>query len=158
MDIRQMLQKYKYDKKTRYSKSNMNMTSPSVMLVFGCYPHRENCDILSEHLVSHRLQSYLSIKQGGLFMYINNVKSRHVIRLPTTCGYHRVIYMYSKSYFSVPVNHNTLHHFFASTFYHFPCLHILKEAVISITNYNYGKYFSIAAWVIFGVSYDSKVK
>ena len=29
-------------------KINMNMTSPLEMLGFGCYPHKDTCDILSE--------------------------------------------------------------------------------------------------------------
>ena len=69
-------------------KSNMNMTPTSEILGFGFYPHKETCDILSENLVSHRLQAYLSINEGGVLRYINKVKSRHDIGLPTNCGYH----------------------------------------------------------------------
>ena len=63
------------------------MPSPSETLSFDCYPHKETCDILSKHLVSQRLQGYSSINEGGVLRYINKVKSRHDIGIPTTCGY-----------------------------------------------------------------------
>ena len=57
------------------------------MLGFDCYPHKDTCDIFSENLVSHRLQAYSSINEGGVLSYINKVKSRHGIRIPAFCGY-----------------------------------------------------------------------
>ena len=36
-------------------KSNINKTSPSSTLGFGCYPHKDTCGIFSEYLVSCRL-------------------------------------------------------------------------------------------------------
>ena len=38
-------------------KSNMNRAYSSSTLSFGCYPHKETCDILSHDLVSNRLQA-----------------------------------------------------------------------------------------------------
>ena len=69
--------------------------------------------------VSQSLQEYSSINEGGVLRYINRAKSRHGIGLPTTCGYYNcggktgfnIIAMFALSYFSLPVNHNTLHHF-----------------------------------------------
>ena len=37
-------------------KSNINKTFPSSKLGFGCYPHKDTCDILSELLFSCILQ------------------------------------------------------------------------------------------------------
>ena len=42
-------------------KSNINMTSPSETLGFGCSPHKDTCDILSENLASQIFQAYSSI-------------------------------------------------------------------------------------------------
>ena len=39
-------------RKQGIQKSNMNIKSPSESLGFGCSPHKDTCDILSEHLVS----------------------------------------------------------------------------------------------------------
>ena len=64
--------------------------------------------------------------------------------------------MFAQSYFVLPVNHNTLDHFFAWTFYHFTCFHILEGAIIRITKYDYNKYFSITALAISGGSCDLK--
>ena len=66
--------------------------------------------------------------------------------------------MFAKSYFSQPELHNILHHFFDCVFYHFNCLHILEGGIISITEYNYHKHSSIAAWGKSGGSFDEKVK
>ena len=68
-------------------KITMNVTYPSLTICFGCYPHTDTCDVLSENLGSHRLQAYSSIYEGGIMSYINKVKSRHGIGIPTTCGY-----------------------------------------------------------------------
>ena len=95
--------------------------------------------------------------------YINKVKSRHVVGLPTFVviiivvkkGFN-VRAMFDQSCFSLSVNHNTLHHFFACTFYHFTCLPILEGSITGITKYGYDKYFSIAAWGKSGGSYDAK--
>ena len=107
------------------TKSNMNMTSTSEMLGFGFFPHRYTSDILSEDLVSHRFQEYSSKNEEAVLGYINKVKYRHGIGIPTTCGYHycgkkgfNVIAMFDQTYFALPVNHSTLHHLFAWTFYH----------------------------------------
>ena len=54
--------------------------------------------------------------------------------------------MFTQYYFALPVLHNILHHSFAWTFYHFTCLPIFEGDIISITNYYYEKYFSVAAW------------
>ena len=65
----------------------MNMKSTSSALCSGCSPHKEACDILSENLYSQRFQAYSPINGGDVLININKVKSRHVIGLPTTCGY-----------------------------------------------------------------------
>ena len=64
--------------------------------------------------------------------------------------------MFSQYYFALPVNHNTLHHIFSCTFYHFTSLPILEGAMIRITNYEYDKYFSIYAWGKSGGPCDAK--
>ena len=38
------------------TKTNMNTKYPSETLVFGCYPHKDTYDILSEILSSERFQ------------------------------------------------------------------------------------------------------
>ena len=53
--------------------------------------------------------------------------------------------MFHQYYFSLSVNHNTLH-FFAWTFYHFTCLPILEGDVIRIPDYEYDKYLSISTY------------
>ena len=53
-------------RKQEIPKSNMNNTSPPSTLGFGCYLHEDTCDVLSEDLVSHRLQAYSS-KMSGLY-------------------------------------------------------------------------------------------
>ena len=63
------------------------MTSPSFLLGFGCSYHKDTCDILSEFFVSHILQEYLSLNEGDVLSYINKIKSRHILGLPTTFGY-----------------------------------------------------------------------
>ena len=68
-------------------KSNMNKKSPSSALVFGCSPHKDTCDVLSEDLFSHIFQEYLSKNEGGVLGYINKVKPIHRIVLPTNCAY-----------------------------------------------------------------------
>ena len=55
-----------------------------------------------------------------------------------------VRYMFDQSYFALPVHHNTLHYFFAYTFYHFTCLPILEGDIIRITNHDYDEYLSIS--------------
>ena len=45
-------------------KININKTSPSSTLGFGCSPHKETCYILSEDLVSCRLWAYSSKTMG----------------------------------------------------------------------------------------------
>ena len=40
------------------TKINMNITFPSETVGFGCYTHKDTCDILSEILDSQRLQAY----------------------------------------------------------------------------------------------------
>ena len=37
---------------------NMNMTSLSSTLSFGCSPHKGTCYVFSEYLVPHRLQAH----------------------------------------------------------------------------------------------------
>ena len=54
--------------------NNMNNKSPSSTLVFGCSPHNDTCDILSEDLVSNEFQAYSSKNEGGVLRYINKVK------------------------------------------------------------------------------------
>ena len=41
-------------------KNNTNKVYPSSALGFGCYPHKETCDIFSEDLVSQILQEFSS--------------------------------------------------------------------------------------------------
>ena len=66
--------------------------------------------------------------------------------------------MFAQCYFALPVNHNTLHHFFAWKFYHFTCLNILEGAIIRITKYDHDRYFSISAWGKSVGSFDAKEK
>ena len=66
--------------------------------------------------------------------------------------------MFDQSHFILPMFHNISHHFFACKFYHFTCLPILEGYVISITSYEYDKYFSTGAWGKPGGSCDAKVK
>ena len=47
-------------------KSNTNKTSPSSTLGFGCYPHKETCDILPEYFFELILKSCTS-KNKGLY-------------------------------------------------------------------------------------------
>ena len=47
------------------TKININKTSPSSTLDFCWSPHTDTCDILSEYLVSHRLQECSSKNKGG---------------------------------------------------------------------------------------------
>ena len=88
---------------------------------FGCYPHKDTCDILSEALVSCILQSYSSKNEGVVLRYINKVKYRHGIGLPTTFGYQycgekigfNVTAMFSPYNFSLTGLHNILYHVLA---------------------------------------------
>ena len=68
-------------------KRNTSMDYTSATLDFGSSLHKYTYGIFSENLVSHRLQTHSSIKEGVVLRYINKVKSRHGIRLPKTCGY-----------------------------------------------------------------------
>ena len=63
------------------------MTYTSSTLGFGCYHHKDTCGILSKYSVSKRLQSYSSKNEGGVLRYINKVKSKHDIGIPTTFSY-----------------------------------------------------------------------
>ena len=103
--------------------------------------------------------------RGGVLRYINKVKSRHGIELPTTCGYQncgekRVLMLelclldliFHYQYYT------TYCIFFHWAFYHFTCLPILRGDIIRITNYDNDKYFTIAAWGESGGSRDAKVK
>ena len=129
------------------------MTSPSATLFFGCFPHKDTRDILSENFGSHIFRAYSTIKEDSVSRYINKIKLRHGIGLPTTCGYHHcekegldVRALFDKSYFALPVNHNTLHHFFAWKFYRLTLFPILEGETIRITNHDHDKYFGIASW------------
>ena len=92
------------------------------------------------------------------------MKPIHVIRLPTTCGYQKcgestgfnVRSIFAQYYFVLPVLHNILNNCFVWTFHYLNCLTILEGDIISIANYEYYKYFSIAAWGISGGSCDAK--
>ena len=59
-------------------KSNINKTYTSSTLGFSCSTHKETCDILSEYLVSHILQTYSSRNKEGLLSYIEGeIKTWH---------------------------------------------------------------------------------
>ena len=130
---------------------NTKITSTSETLCFGCYTHKGSYDILSENLVSQRLQAYSSIYEGDLLRYANKAKSRHVIGIPTTCGYQH----YGQKVLMLEICLlNLILHFqwitthciiFAWKFYHFTCLSILEGYIVNITNYDYNKYLSISA-------------
>ena len=85
---------------------------------------------------------------------INKVKPIYAIVTQTTCGYQRcgkttgfiVRDIFAQSYLTLPVNHNSLHNYFAWTFYHFTCFPVLEGDIIRIANYDYDKYFSISTW------------
>ena len=79
-----------------------------------------------------------------------------VIRIVVKKGFN-VQAMIDQYYFALPVNHNTLHHFFWN-FNHFTFLPILEGAIIGITNHDYDKYFSIATWGKSDESCDAKEK
>ena len=53
--------------------------------------------------------------------------------------------MFSQYYFAQPLLHNILYHIIDLEFYRFTCLRILEGDIIGRTNYDYDKYFSIAA-------------
>ena len=135
-------------------------------MVFGYFPHKETCDTLSEYMVSYRLQDNSSTNEEVVLRYVKKVKCRHGIGIPTTCVYQNygdktdfnVRAMFYQSYFSLPVLHNILHHFFAWTFYNFTCFPINEGYILRITNYGYDKYFSISAHGKSGGSRDEKVK
>ena len=65
---------------------NTSMDYTSATFYFDSSLHKYTYDIFSENLVSHRLQAHSSINEGVVLRYISKVKSRHVIRLPKTCG------------------------------------------------------------------------
>ena len=65
----------------------MIKTYSSSTLGFGCYPHKDSCDISSKYLLSHRLQASSSKNEGVVLIYIDKIKSRHDVVLPKTCGY-----------------------------------------------------------------------
>ena len=64
------------------NKSNMNKKYHFSTLGFGCSPHKDTNDILSEDFVSHRLLTYSPKYNRGVLRYINKVKSRHYIGIP----------------------------------------------------------------------------
>ena len=68
-------------------KKCINKISPSSTFGFSCYPHRNTCDIFSKYLVSSRIQAFFKV--GIVLEYINRVKSRHGIWIPTTCVYQK---------------------------------------------------------------------
>ena len=113
-----------------------------------------------------QISSIFIEKEGAVFIYTNKVKYRHDIGLPTACDYHNcgekigsnVRAIFDQYYFSLPVLHNILHHFSAWTFYHFTYLPILERYILCITNYDYDKYFSIAAWIKSGATCDAKLR
>ena len=93
------------------------------------------------------------------------MKSRHGIVIPTTFFIGIVVrkqisiselcllnvtfrYQYYKKYCI----------FFSSTFYHFKYFSILEGYIVRFTNYDYDKYFSMAAWGKLGGSCDEQVK
>ena len=93
------------------------------------------------------------------------MKSRHGIGLPTSCGYQHCDKktdfnardMFAQSWFALPVLHKYLHLFFPGDFIISPVCLFLKD-IISITNYDYDRYFSISAWGKLGGSCEAKVK
>ena len=98
---------------------NINKTYPASILGFVCYPHKNTCVIMSEYLVSHKLQASSSKNKGVILRHINKVKSIHDIVLPKNCGYKNcgektcfnVRAMYAQYYFGITVLNNILHHF-----------------------------------------------
>ena len=66
--------------------------------------------------------------------------------------------MFAKYYFSLLILHNILPNFLLERFYHFNFLTVLGGCIIRVTNYYYGKYFSISILVKSGGSCDAKVK
>ena len=80
-----------------------------------------------------------------------------VTRIVAKAGFN-VRSMFDQYYFLLPVLHKIFHHFVSWKFYHLTCLPILEGYTTRITNYDYDKYFSIAAWRKSGGSCDAKVK
>ena len=72
------------------------------------------------------------------------VKKMAVISIVLNTGLN-VRVMFAQYYFALPLSHNILHLFFASTFYCFTCSHFLIGDITGITNYDYDKYLSIPA-------------
>ena len=95
------------------------------------------------------------IKKFGIVLrYLNKVKSRHVIGLPTVCEYqhfdekigYNVRTMFVQSYCSLLVLYNILHGEFVWKFYHFTCLHIMEGGIVHNRNKDHDKYLSIYVW------------
>ena len=80
-----------------------------------------------------------------------------VIRIVVKEGFN-VRAMFLQFHFALLVLHNILHHCFALKFCHFTCLLILEGDIVKITNYDYDKYFCIAAWIKSGGSCAEKLK
>ena len=91
-------------------------------------------------------------------MYTNKVKSRHGIELPTTCGYQNCGKKkgFNGKLLCITSTTKKLVSFFSWTFYHFTCFYITEGYIVSITNYDYDKYFSIAEWEKSGGTCDAK--
>ena len=67
-------------------KSDINKTCSSSIFIFGCSPHTDTCDILSEAFPPRIIQAYSSKKRKYLLRYVHNMKYIHAIGLPTTIG------------------------------------------------------------------------
>ena len=119
-----------------------------------------------QDLISSRFQSYSSKQNGILLRYVNDVKYRYDIVLPKICGYQHcgektgfyVRSMLDQYYFCITSTTQHIASFFAWTFYHFPCLHILEGDMVRIKKYYCDKYYSIVEWGKSGGICSAKIK
>ena len=96
--------------------------------------------------------------------YLNKVNSRHGIRIPTTsgcqhCGEKHIL-MLQLCLLNIFFNISTTQHivYFFLDILPFTCLPILEGDIISMTNYDYDKHFSISAGGEYGGLCDAKVR
>ena len=103
-------------------------------------PHIRTLVIYCQNIWFYPDFKHIPKKVFVLLSYINRVKYRHGIGIPTTYGYQycadktcfNVRSMFSLSYFTLPVLNNILHIFLRVHFVDFTCLLILEVDIIRI--------------------------
>jgi hypothetical protein len=112
------------------------------------------------------LEFLMSLKETDVIPYLMRIQKLIKIGLPTTCGYqhvgvckdYKVRARFVQSIFSLPLHHNSMHHFFGWSFIHFTVIPILEGIRVWCTTLNSNIQFLIAAWGSSGGPSEEKAK